>query len=362
MSVDHLPNEQRAELQKERRRVDFDTYDLTVDELLRRMGSGRINIAPAYQRQFRWDAGRQSRLIESVILGIPVPPLFLATTSQADSKGTWEVVDGVQRLFTLANFAAGEATRKALNLTAPPLALEGLEKLKSFEKSAFADLPEDIRASLEDRPLRVVVLNDKSDTSVRYDLFERLNTGGVTLTPQEIRECVFRGDFVDMLGSLGESSAFRTVVKFTDAQTKDGSPADYVLRFFAYLERYQEFHHSVRDFLREFVSDAAKEPKLETRRPVFEETFALLAKCFPEGIRLRRGVTSVNLFEAVAVGAALALRIDHNLQPVVNPDWLASEELRKLTTGATNSNPRVVGRIEFCRDRFLGTPVPGANE
>lgn len=87
--------DQRTELSEQRRRVDFDTYDVTVDELLRRVAAGRIDIAPVYQRQFRWDPRRQSRLIESVLLGIPVPPLFMATNRLADVQNTWEVVGGM---------------------------------------------------------------------------------------------------------------------------------------------------------------------------------------------------------------------------------------------------------------------------
>ncbi|WP_426773552.1 DUF262 domain-containing protein, partial [Pseudomonas aeruginosa] len=87
---------QRLQLQEQRRKVDFDSYDINVDELVRRVAKKRIEIAPAYQRQFRWDGVRQSRLVESLLLGIPVPPLFMATNVD-DLKGTtWEVVDGLQ--------------------------------------------------------------------------------------------------------------------------------------------------------------------------------------------------------------------------------------------------------------------------
>ena len=77
--VAHDPMQQRQQLAEQRRKVDFDTYDVTVDELIRRVERGRIDIAPIYQRQFRWDFTRQSRLVESILLGIPVPPLFMAT-------------------------------------------------------------------------------------------------------------------------------------------------------------------------------------------------------------------------------------------------------------------------------------------
>ena len=104
--------EQRSELEQQRRKVDFDTYDITVSELLRRLGAGRFEIAPTYQRQFRWSPERQSRLVESVLLGIPVPPLFMATNRSADKSDKWEVVDGLQRLLSLANFAGDKGSTR----------------------------------------------------------------------------------------------------------------------------------------------------------------------------------------------------------------------------------------------------------
>jgi hypothetical protein len=345
--------DQRTELSEQRRRVDFDTYDVTVDELLRRVAAGRIDIAPVYQRQFRWDPPRQSRLIESVLLGIPVPPLFMATNRLADVQNTWEVVDGLQRLLTLVNFAGDDSARRNARLDGAPLKLEAMEKLLSFEGASYVSLPEDIRTTLEDRPMKVVVLNDKSDLQVRFDLFERLNTGGITLTQQEIRECVYRGEFIDLLGALAHSESFRTVVVLPASRWKDGTPEDFVLRFFAFYDRYREFQHSVTDFLNSYAMAAHADAQIEYRRALFERTFQYLARCFPAGLRTRKGETPVNLFEAISVGAALALYEDANLAPPADLSWTSSEELRRLTTGATNSRSRVSGRIEFCRDQFL---------
>ena len=347
------PTEQRTQLAAQRRKVDFDTYDVTVDELLRRVCKKRIDIAPVYQRQFRWDAERQSRLIESVLLGIPVPPLFMATNSASGEQTRWEVVDGLQRLLTLVNFAGDSKTREAAKLQGESLRLSALEKLTTFDGYTFDGLPEDIRTTFEDRPLKIIILNDKSELQVRYDLFERLNTGGIALTNQEIRECVYRGEFVDLLGRLAKDKNFNTVVKLPTARQKDGTREDFVLRFFAFLDRYQKFDHSVKDFLDEFIADAHKAPKIAARESVFTRTFDYLAACFPNGLRSRKGQTPVNLFEAVAVGAALALRENSDLD-VSDTSWVFSDELRALVTGATNSRPRVRGRIEFARDRFLG--------
>jgi hypothetical protein len=349
----HDPMLQRQQLAEQRRKVDFDTYDVTIEELVRRVEKNRIEIAPIYQRQFRWDITRQSRLIESLMLGIPVPPLFMATNLMPDQRNQWEVVDGLQRLLTLANFTGDENARKAARLKEAPLRLTNLDKLSTLDGMTFHDLPEDIRTALEDRPVKVIVLNDKSDLQVRFDLFERLNTGGVALTDQEVRECVFRGEFMDLLSTLSQDEKFKTVVHLPPASWKDGTPEDYLLRFFAFLDRYNTFDHSVKDFLNGFTEDAAKDPRINERKAIFHDTFRYLANAFPNGIKSRKGTTSVNLFEAIAVGAALALQKCPLLAAPQTTEWVNSDELRRLTTGATNSRPRVRGRIEYSRDRFL---------
>lgn len=221
------PSTQRTQLQQQRRKVDFDSYDITVDELVRRVARGRIEIAPAYQRQFRWDANRQSRLIESIMLGIPVPPLFMATNTDVEEGTSWEVVDGLQRLLTLTNFLGDSETREAARLYGKPLSLVGLEILPSLDRQTAAELPVDLRTGLEDRPIKVIVLNDKSDLQVRFDLFERLNTGGVRLTDHEVRESVFMGEFVDLLTEISGTEHFKTVVRLPRARQIDGTPQDY---------------------------------------------------------------------------------------------------------------------------------------
>lgn len=350
------PQQQRAQLAELRRKVDFDSYDVTVDELIRRVAIGRIDVAPVYQRQFRWDKKRQSFLIESLLLGIPVPPLFMATNALADQQNQWEVVDGLQRLLTLVNFAGAHEVRSKVGLQGKPATLESLEKLTLLNACQFAGLPADIKSALEDRSIKVIVLNDKSDLAVRFDLFERLNTGGMALTAQEVRECIFRGPFMELLTELAKLDTFNTVVALPENKRQDGTPQEYVLRFFAFYEKYEDFDHSVVDFLNDYTKAVyLAAPKILSKmRSVFVDTFQFLADVFPSGLKTRKGMTPVNLFEGVSVGAACALRQRPTLKPKEGPAWVVSEELRHLTTGATNSKPRVSGRIEYCRDRFLG--------
>ncbi len=342
------------QLKQQRRTVDFDTFDIQLQELMRMLQAGEIWVAPAYQRQFRWDDKRSSRLIESILLGIPVPSLMMATN--ADS--TWEVVDGVQRLSSIAIFIGTKELQDKLQVKGGPLVLSDLQKLTQFEGLKFVDLPSHIQLHFKTRPLKVITLNDKSDKIVRYDLFERLNTGGVALSPQEIRDCVYQGDFAEKLEELAAVPEFTKVIKLTPQQQRDKTAEECVLRFFAFLYRYKQFVHSVTDFLNEYMDGATKTFDYAKNEAVFRATFAELAKTFPGGIRRpgSRKTTPLNLFEGVAVGAALALQKAEHLDTRGKDKWMASPELRKYTTGATNNLSAVKGRIEFCRDRFLGKP------
>jgi len=349
-----ISEELSQQLNEQRRTVDFDTYDMQIQELLRQLDDGQISVAPAYQRQFRWDDARCSELVESLLLGIPIPNLFMATNEE---DRTWEVVDGVQRLSTLVKFAGSDDLRRKLNL-GHALRLEGLQKLNKFDGMAFSDLPSHLQQHFNTRPLKVVTLNDKSDKILRIDLFERLNTGGVELTDQEIRDCVFHGRFSDTLDSLSSLDDLKKILKLTNKQERDGTRKECVLRFFSYLDRYKKFVHSVKDFLDDYMRDASEDFNFDAREREFKEVIGQLAEVFPNGILRpnRKGRTSLVLFEGVSVGAALAIRKGGRLETNGLNIWMASPELRSYTTGATNDKSAVRNRIEFCRDRFLGKP------
>ena len=340
------------QLQDQRRTVDFDTYDITVQQLIAMVESKSINVAPVYQRKFRWDERRRSELIESVFLGVPVPSLFMAS----NSDGTWEVVDGVQRLSTILQFAGTPGARERLQLS-PPLRVEGLEKLTSLNGLTFDQLPDSVRLQFQYRPIKVVTLSDKSDWVVRFDLFERLNTGGIELSNQEIRSCIYRGEFSHFLERLANDSvSFKRVLKLTKRQEEDKTREECALRFFAFLDRYKSFEHSVIEFLNEYMNSASESFDYLRQKKLFSLTFEQLACALPEGIVRGTGrkITPINLFEGVAVGAALALKQDASIKTDDIHRWINSNELRRYTTGATNNRKAVVGRIEYCRDRFLG--------
>jgi len=339
------------QLASERRRVDFDSYDITIQQLVTMVEKGQIDVAPAYQRRFRWDVPRQSELIESLLLGIPIPNLFMATNANA----TWEVVDGVQRLNTVVHFCGSKDVRAKMG-HGDCLQLTDLSKLTTLNGLTFEQLPQSVQLQFNLRPLKVTTLNDKSDLKVRFDLFERLNTGGVRLTDQEIRGCIYRGPFNEFLERLAALPAFRKVVLLQKGSERDGTPEEHVLRFFAFLHRYKKFDHSVVDFLNDYMAESSKRFEYPKNELVFQKTFSALSACFPHGIHRRHRITPVNLFEAISVGAAIALE-QHGRLRHGGLDWVESPEMLRATTAATNARRNVIARIELAAEKF-GARLP----
>lgn len=336
------------QLDKETRKVDFDSFDISVKELVSMSDEGIVDIAPEYQRQFRWPVDNQSRLIESVLLGIPVPSLFMA----ANKDGSWELIDGVQRLNSLIHFV-GTGEQLAKFGFSDNLVLKNLDVLTEYNGSCYRDLPQTLKLKLSLRPLKVTTLSDKSDLKVRFDLFERLNTGGIKLTDQEIRSCVFRGQFNDFLNELAENKYFNKVVNLPAAKKNDGSKNELILKFFAYKNNRNKFDHSVVGFLNDYMAEANTSFNYKKNLALFEKTFEALSEELPEGIkRGNRKTTPYNLFEAVAIGAADAIEAGFDISGKNVREWIEDEELTKLTSGATNSRPRLNARINFCFDRF----------
>jgi Protein of unknown function DUF262 len=270
----------------------------------------------------------------------------------ANSDGTWELIDGVQRLSSLIHFAGDEEIREKIQITSE-LKLVTLGKLTSLNDSTFTNLPRSIQLDFLLKPLKITTLSDKSDLEVRFDLFERLNTGGIILSNQEIRSCVYRGKFNNFLKSLALNDDFKNVVKLTSSEESDGTREEYVLRFFAFLNNYQNFDHSVVDFLNKYMAASTKKFDYTREEKIFQKTFRQLS-ALPHGITRKRNTTPANLFEGVSVGAALVVRDGRDLDITNTETWINSEELRIYTTGATNSKKNVIGRIEYCKKKFIG--------
>jgi hypothetical protein len=337
-----------AELKKQRRTVAFDTYDITAKQLLDMVAEGQIKVAPDYQRHFVWKADRESALIESVFLGIPVPSLFMATNEDS----SWECIDGLQRITTLINFVKPQFRDGVRDISTHELTIGGLEKLPSLNGLRYADLPETLKLNFLTRPIRITVLNDLSDYQVRFDLFERLNTGGIILHQQEIRNCVFQGEFNDFIKACAADVRLESVFKKSNREGR-GNMEEIVLKFFAYFEKRDAFKHSVKEFLNDYMEAKTKSfTNKKSLLEIYDKTMEVLVRALPGGVVRsdRPNTTPLLLFEAVAIGVADVMSAGGTVNDEVLRAVLDNSELKRVTMGGTNSNPKLLERIRIVRE------------
>lgn len=224
----------------------FQAADLSLASLGHMVDTKAIDIAPSYQRRHRWPVDKQSALIESFLLNIPVPPIYLAE----DETGRYSVVDGKQRLTAIADFMAGR------------LRLKNLESLTEAENYSLSELPDEIKNTLSIRPfLRVITLLRRSSPLLKYEVFIRLNRGGESMEPQELRNVAFRGPLNDLIMDLSKNQFLRHQLKIRDESSsafKLMADVELVLRFLTLREYWQTFSGSLRTAMDQFMADNAR--------------------------------------------------------------------------------------------------------
>jgi hypothetical protein len=190
--------------------------DPDVKTLLGRIEDKSLILHPKFQRASVWDDKRKSRLVESLLLNLPIPPCFLAE----DEDGTRVVVDGQQRLIAIDDFYHGR------------YALTGLEVLADLNGLKWADLPSKYDRKILQRVIRTLVISHHTNPEIRFIIFERLDTGAVPLLDQEIRNATLSGSFNVLLDELARSERFRNAMRI-DAPDPRLRHHELVLRYFA---------------------------------------------------------------------------------------------------------------------------------
>ena len=217
------------------------TADLPLGTLAEMVESTAVDLQPGFQRRERWSPEKQSALIESFLLNVPVPPIYLAE----ERNGTYTAIDGKQRLRAISDYMAGR------------FALRKLDNLHAAEGLYFSDLPSEIVNALRLRPfLRVVTLLKQTEAHLKYEVFLRLNRGGESLNNQEIRNVAFRGAMNDEVYRLSESTFLRHQLKIEGPKSnafREMADAELVLRFLALRGRYNEFSGSLVSEMDEFM-------------------------------------------------------------------------------------------------------------
>jgi hypothetical protein len=301
---------------------------------------------PPYQRQLRWIPKSKSYFIESVLLRIPVPPIFLY-----EVKGKLEIVDGSQRVRTLHQFVDNQ------------FPLTELEKLDILNGMRFKDLPPLVQKRFLNTSIRSFVLDEATEHSTRVEMFRRLNTTGKKLHDAEIRKGAYQGPFLSLILDCSDSELFRELTpRISKASDANSERQELVTRFFVYSDNYLGFRHDVQRFLDNHLisgNETLKAADLNRMSKEFFDTMLFIKQHCPHAFYRteKAGVLPRVRFEAVAVGTCLALRELPDLD-VENFDWLRGEDLNLLVrTDASNSGPRLRTRIEFVRDMLLSLSV-----
>lgn len=206
--------------------IDVVTRSMTVDLLLSRTRSKMIDLQPDFQRRWGvWDARRQSRLIESLLLRIPLPVLYAAEND--DER--WEIVDGIQRLSTIARFIDASVIDEA------PLTLTGLEYLGTYDGKTFDELSPRLKLRLRETELIIHLIRKGTPAEVKFNIFARINTGGIALSPQELRHAITPGLARKLLEDWAALDAFTTATD-NSVRTVRMDDRELVLRFIAFFK------------------------------------------------------------------------------------------------------------------------------
>ncbi|GIO70068.1 DUF262 domain-containing protein [Paenibacillus sp. FSL M7-1455] len=345
------------------------SLDLSFNELLDMYENEELIISPEYQRLFRWTEGGQSRFIESLILEMPVPPIFVIELEE----GVYELIDGLQRISSYLHF------RGKLPGRSSSLVLTDCDIVPELNNLTFDSLPKALEIKLKRNFIRVEILRKESDKRLRYYMFKRLNTGGEKLSAQEIRNSTIRlldDKFNNLIIDLSQNPDFRNCIdNLSDEKIEQKYDQELVLRFFAFKNYRDYYVHDVSDFLTEYMENVSDPDKqdfkfdYEEEEKNFQKTFAILNNALGEqtfsGTNTKGNFVSRFLiyhFEAFCIGIQPFLdRIDEN-----NSDQMSQiaelfieikndPEFKRITTGGGKNYAKPLNdRISFVEEKLRG--------
>lgn len=332
----------QEEIDKRRQEIRTDGYSMSIGEWISLYENNEIDIHPDFQRFFRWSDYQKSAFIESILLGIPIPPIFV----NQRNDGIWDVVDGVQRLSTIYEFVG------ILNADKFPISLQKTTYLPSLEGKKWDDsndpensLTQAQRLLIKRTKIAVNIVVKESDEMVKYELFQRLNTGGSIATPQEVRNCILlmlNKDLYELMRSLADYESFRSCIALSDRLYEEQYDMELVLRFILLFNKSEEelkdLGGDVSVFLTEEMRKIATKKELDYGhiRQAFEKTFELLNEALdgdsfkrykPEQNRYLGGFL-LSAYEVIALG----IGYQYENPPQVNE---ISERIKSIWSDAT---------------------------
>lgn len=338
------------QISEKKQDIKFDTRDYVIAYIVKQFEDNEFYVPLDYQRKFIWSDKDKCFFIESILMGLPIPFMFFADTKD----GRIEIVDGAQRTQTLVQFCQND------------LELQGLQILTESNGFRFNDLDQAIQRKFLNTNIRVVFLEEGTTEKVRQEIFKRINTGGQQAKAAEVRRGSFEGKFKDFLEECVKNPVFNALAPRTQLTEDRYEGFELVSRFFAYLDNYENDYEgyvgNVTEFIDKYVenqnilceSDSAIIDECKTK---FEDMLDYAQKLL--GARgFRKSMTSKSTprarFEALAIGIALALKENPDLEVVDISEWIDDEEFAKWTrSDAANNKTKLLGRINYVKAKLL---------
>jgi hypothetical protein len=244
------------EIPKEVRKLRTQAYDKSVIDLIRMIREDELLLDPDYQRNYIWNNKKASLLIESILLNVPIPVIYVSE----DEDNRWSVVDGLQRLYSLYRFFSNE------------FRLTRLEVLTELEGLTYTKLNPKAARILNNGILRIIVILQESHPEIKYDIFQRLNQSPIRLAEQELRNCVYRGEFINMLKALRNNPKFLSCMGLKVPQ-KRFLDAELILRYFALADAFdfetgkvKGYFSKMKTFLNAYIGKYQSAPPEEITR------------------------------------------------------------------------------------------------
>lgn len=324
-------------------------YTLSV---LEKMWNEKDIVVPSFQRKFVWSIEQSSLLIESLLMGLPVPQAFFFV--EADSKNL--VIDGLQRIMSIVYFFSGYFGEESYQGKKTVFRLTGLNEKSPYAGKTYEGLSDSDKRKLRNSVLRVInvrQLGPKDDDTSAYHIFERLNTGGTPLTAQEIRHCVFHGPLVDLLSELNKDANWRRILgkKSFDKHQKD---TELLLRVLAFSTRAAEYEKPMKEFLNQTMSHYKKADAEDVRR--FVENFPKVCAALIEKVG-DRPFNPKGRVNASALDSVMAALMRRGEVPVDFPDRyvaLFNDQAFMDTLTVSTSDVAVVKQRLGAVDKYLG--------
>ena len=346
------------------REIRTTAVDFSFGELLNLHRDGEIIIRPEYQRLFRWSNEQRSRLIESIVMGLPIPPIFLIE----NEGGVLELIDGLQRTSSVLQFLDHAAIGQ------PELTLQGCDFLDRLNGKTFDTIDTVLKLKIKRTPIRATIINKSGDAFVKYELFKRLNTGGSLLSAQEIRNCSSRmveggTAFYELIQRLAANGDFKnTTSRLPDTMVEQRANEELVLRFFALINARDGFRGNIEEWLDRYMESVlfnAADFNAAAMENLFTETFRLINESLSD-----QGFTRFNshgeatgrlapaYFEAVCAAFVAEAPTLAGIAPHTLLDRLRaafeSADFKSATGPGANTIPKLHQRIKIVTDYLCG--------